>query len=247
MSVIASYHAPCKEPSTEHHFTFGLPFSLGQDDQCPVYPGGVSLADSIPNCHTNVALISDAGVCNTRTLYRFLYQHPGGEEFQATLLEKSAECPEAVVVAVIGVNARAVRPIPSRHDESPVPRNVESRVRRLLDPPEGEGQERYKEVGIELSTTSPKVLKVDHVTMLRFGLNDVGELKNKGPGVICVNDQLFRLEGWCTQNHRFFSVYEKLHLSYTCFCCGCGEVIFYVYDLSGKTPKIVYQNGKFSD
>lgn len=202
------------------------------------------MADSVRNCHTEVALISTTGVCTTRTLYRFIYEHPGGEEFEATLLERTAECPKAATVAVIGVDAEAVSLISPKHDLSPLPKDTESKARRLLDLPEADSQERHKEVGMDLSDALPEVLRVGHVTMLSYRLKGG---RGDGPTVIYLNDKLFRLEGWCTTGHLFFSVYNKLFLCYTRFCCVCGEVIFYFYDLSAKAPKIVYENGKFSD
>jgi hypothetical protein len=80
---------------------------------------------------------------------------------------------------------------------------------------------------------------VGTLTLLRFSLNG---LKENGPAVLFTDNQLFELAGFCGTGHVFFNVNDKLHLSY--IEAGCSGVhMFIVYDLSGKTPKIVYRNG----
>lgn len=99
-----------------------------------------------------------------------------------------------------------------------------------------------------LSNSPPKVATVGDVTMLRFGLNEeVERFRRNGPILLAFKDQLFRLEGWCTGSPVFFSVNDKFHVAYRVVCCGCGERILYVYDLSGDAPKMVYENDKLSD
>jgi hypothetical protein len=242
LSVSSGSCAYEEKPSTRPSFFFGLPFRLGQEDQCPVYPEGPSLADSVGECHKNVVLISSNGVCNTRTLFRFIYEHPGGGEFEATLLEKSSECPGGIV-AVIGVDARAVRPIFPIDAHAPLSEELELEARRVLNE-SGAGKGALPAI----ADSSAKVVKVGRVTLLKFRTEN-GNSRDEPltfAAVLSVNNNFVPL-GVCTTKHLFFSVYDRLHLAYTKECCACGEVIFYVYDLSDEVPKIVYQNGNFSD
>ncbi len=75
-------------------------------------------------------------------------------------------------------------------------------------------------------------------------------LNQDGLPVLVLKDNAFLLEGSCAfRSPFFFSVKEKLHVSYwaTVACCGCGDLNFFVYDLSGESPKLVYDNSHFSD
>lgn len=183
-----------------------------------------------------MVLICSKGICNTRTLYRFKYEHPGGEEFEATLLEKSPKCPEAAVIAVIGVDARAVRLISPQDDHSPLSEELESRARRVLKE-SGAGQGALP----SLADSAPEVKKVGRVTLLTFRTET-----DDTAAVLLLNNNFVSL-GLCTFEHLFFSLNDKLHLTYRKGCCACGEVINFVYDLSGEAPKKVYGNAKFSD
>jgi hypothetical protein len=40
---------------------------------------------------------------------------------------------------------------------------------------------------------------------------------------------------------------DKLHVACRAVCCGCGERILYVYDLSDDATNMVYENDKLSD
>jgi len=255
MLLVSMGHYGYAEPQhlTRGDFTFGLPFYATQSDPCPKYPDGLCLADSFPlfGCY-EVALISNTGVCRARTSYRYHYEVPGGSAFEATVLEVPEDC-QYGSVAVVADRPEAVSLIPLEANQPPAPKDVETRARGLLEDwmtNASKSLERTGDVGNNpLSTSPPMVLKAAQVTILRFQLNEgmEGWKKDRGPVVLSLNDQLFRLEGWCTDDHLFFSANEKLHLAYTLWCCGCGERILYVYDLSGKIPKKVYENDKLSN
>ncbi|MEW6140255.1 MAG: hypothetical protein AB1733_18705 [Thermodesulfobacteriota bacterium] len=241
-----------QQPEPPRKFSFGLPFFATQSDPCPKYPEGLCLADSFPlfGCY-DVALISRRGVCGGMTSYRFHYEVPGGSAIEATVLDVPEKCYGSV--AVVGVDPGAVRLIPWEDDQPPATKEMESRARELLKDWMINAPKSVERIGdIEnnpLSDSPPKALKAGPVTVLRFELNDqiIGWKKDIGPVVLFLNNRLFRFDGWCTDDHLVFSVNDKLHFTYILRCCGCGESISYVYDLSGEVPTKVYQNDKLSD
>ncbi|HMK34173.1 MAG TPA: hypothetical protein VK463_03830 [Desulfomonilaceae bacterium] len=209
------------------------------------------MADSAPPC-TQVALVSDTGICSVTTLYRFHYDHPGGGDFEATVLKGSRECLKDAHVAVLGVDIGAIRLLSLKEDQSPVRKDLPSRARELLKrwmTTEEKSETRVGDIEQNpLSSSPPKMFTVGDITMLRFALNEEAEqFRTDGPIVLYFKDQVFRLEGWCTGDPVFFSVNDKIHIAFRSWCCGCGQRILYVYDLSGSTPKIVYENDKLSD
>jgi hypothetical protein len=238
------------QPGTQTDFSFGLTFYAMQSIPCPKYPKGLCLADSVPPC-TPVALVSHTGICSVTALYRFHYDHPGGGDFEATVLEGSEECLRDATVAVLGVDTGAIRLISPKEDQS-VRKDLESSARGLLKhwiTAEDKSQERIGDIDQNpLSKAPPRLSTVGDITMLRFALNEAAEqVRTDGPILLFFKDQLFRLEAWCTGDPVFFSVNDKLHVAYRAVCCGCGERILYVYDLSGDAPKMVYENDKLSD
>jgi hypothetical protein len=198
----------------------------------------------------DVALVSSTDVCSAKTSYRFHYQVPGGGEFEGTVVQTSEKC-QAGYVAVIGVDARAVRVIPQEADQSPAWEDVERKARALLNLwiRTSDKADEFGDISQNrLSKSPPKVLKAGPVTMLKFELNgDIPEQRRQGPVVLWLKNQLFRLEGWCTADHIFLAVNDKPYIAYTMQCCGCGVRILYVYDLSGDLPEKVYENDKLSD
>ncbi|HMK37408.1 MAG TPA: hypothetical protein VK463_20205, partial [Desulfomonilaceae bacterium] len=90
------------------------------------------MADPGPFCHDKVALISETGVCNARTSFRFPYTHPGSGDFEATALEGAEECLSFAAAAVIGVHAEAIRLISPEENTPAVPKDMESKARALL-------------------------------------------------------------------------------------------------------------------
>ncbi len=235
-------------PWKQKGIAFGLPFFATQSEPCPRYPNVLSLADSRPFCHDNVALVSHRGVCSARTSFRFPYTHPGGADFEATALEGYKECLPGAAVAVIGVETEAVHVLPLREEQSPLPKDLESGARELLKDwirTSPKADEFGDITQNPLLDSSPKVLKTAHITMLQFAVDKKGG--EHGPVVLSLNGRLLRLEGWCTYGHLFFTINDKLYLSYNLECCGCGLRILYVYDLSGELPEKVYENDKLSD
>lgn len=228
--------------------SFGLPFVATQSDPCPRYPQGLCLADSLLQCD-EVALISSKGVCRATTSYRFRYEVPGGSEFEATLLEGFKECLELPNVAVLGVRIEAVRVVGLKEDKSPVPSGLETKAREFL-------KDYVLPEGVELA--SPRLVKpleskpggmTDAVALITFGFAvENRSVAGNGPSILSSKDTVIRLDGNCTWGPLFFALDGELHRAYTAsHCCDCGERILYVYNVSGPTPKKVYENGKLSD
>jgi hypothetical protein len=227
---------------TRPSISFGLPFYATQSDPCPKYPEGLCLADSIGHCHMEVSLVSKTEVCAARTSFRFLYEQPGGSEFVATLLDRVKDCSGDPVVAVLGIESKEVQVIPQLTESPPVPRHIESDARDLL-----EAEFPVKTMG-PIPKGVPVVVRVRHVTLLKFSLDKNGWSDDATPyaTALSANGKLINL-GKCTGDYLFFTIRGKLYLTYWDWCCACGGRSLIVYDLSGEVPRKVYENGNLSD
>ncbi|MBM4326710.1 MAG: hypothetical protein FJ118_06045, partial [Deltaproteobacteria bacterium] len=124
-----------REVTTKSDICFALPFFptgyVGADGTTQEWPMDLSLADSV-EAGNKVALISPRGVCTAKTAYTFHYEHPGGEDFESTLLKEAYQCPTNLSVAMVGVDPTAIRLITPSDDNSAVTKDLQLRARRLL-------------------------------------------------------------------------------------------------------------------
>ena len=188
-----------------------------------------------------VTLITETGICRAKTGATFSFEHMGPDDLiEATRVVGVEECPKPATIAIVGVDPTRVRPIQPQDGQFLIPRDVELRARRLV---ERKGSDPESPWGV--SDSRPEVLKVERFTLLRFHLKGKGEEKH-GLVLLFFNNEFFELEGWCTTKPVFFFVNDKLHLAYAEGGCGSGELIFFVYDLSDGSPKIVYANADLS-
>jgi hypothetical protein len=241
MFATFAYGKPVKEPG----ISFALPFTiLGTEDFEAAQPKTRGLADSI-EAGRKIILMNKSEICNATTGATSIYHHmSGGHEFKVTHLAADNECfpvkteekyPGRFQVAIVGVGSSDIRLASPKDDHSPLPKDIQSKARRLVD---------NTEYRLDLPDVPPEVLRVGTAALLIFRSTPWYE----GPIVWSADHNVFLLEGNCTTGHFFFSVHNKLHLAYTgSYCCDCGHKILFVYDLSGRTPKQVYENGKLSD
>jgi hypothetical protein len=154
-------------------------------------------------------------------------------------------------IAVVTADQPTVRLIPPKDDTFSVPKNIESKARRLATLYERDPSS-YKSdnVGKGILDLWPKTLKAEKATLLIFRIVDfVGDPPENGPAVLLINDDFFRLPGSCISEPFFFSVNAKLHLAYgesTC-CWRCGESGFMVHDLSTGKPRPVFSGSTSVD
>jgi hypothetical protein len=204
----------------------------------------------------SVVLLSEERVCGAKTADAFTENLYRG--FRATRLTETDECIAVkdnktdFEIAIIGAETDAVHKVSVKRDGAPVPKEMELTARKLAVPRIEEPQRLIDgtRVSVGLCDAQPKVLRTENVTLLIFQLQEDGKPSEPGPTVVLMDGKIFRLEGACTyEEPTFFFVNDKLHLTYaaTVGCCGCGNLNFFVYDLSSGTPRQVYRNDMFSN
>lgn len=258
LAVLVVAHIAQGEPVTKHDISFSIPFLCstgeGREERC--------LGDEF-KAGLSVVLVSGAGNCSAMTADTFTWEHPISQyRFPATRLIGSRECltvgnEERGVgrfdVAVVGAESTAVRVVSPKKDKSSEPKTIELKARELAD---SYIKRKFKESYYPtcVSDARPRVLRTENVTLLTFELQVTYEKGTvpwePGPTVALTNSGVFLLEGTCTYCEPIFlSANDRLYLTYvaTVGCCGCGDMNFFVYDVSSGTPKKVYENGNFSD
>lgn len=192
-----------------------------------------------------VVLVCEKGSCSTKTANTFTDEYgPGSLEIKATRLTGTEKCfaVDDVVhispIAVVGADSSVVRVIEPKTDESFLSAEIELKARKFAS----------SEYDVDVADSAPDVFGVGNTAFLLF------ECKSKvlfwyGLPVFVINNNVFPLNGLCASKPPFFfSVKEKLYVSYwaTVACCDCGDSNFFVYDLSGESPKLVCHNSDFS-
>ncbi len=232
--------------------SFSLPFSCGGEAGDKRKANEViCLADSF-KAGLNVVLVSGKARCTGKTAGTFVNEHLG-HEFDATYLTGTAECLTEVdntwyEIAVVGVALSGVHVVEARNDKSPLSQEMEAKARKVA-------KTGYKALSApgehvkDVADSAPEVFRAGDAAFLLFKCTDEF-LNQDGLPVLVLNNNAFLLEGSCAfRSPFFFTVNNKLHVSYgaTVACCGCGDSNLFVYDLSGESPELVYQNSDFSD
>jgi hypothetical protein len=192
------------------------------------------LADSLKS-GLDVVLVSKDTKCSAKTGETFT--EVLSNEFKATRLKGTEKCLIGDI-AVLGVDASVVRVIEPKTDESFLSAEIKLKARKFAS----------SEYDVEVADSSPDVFGVGNTAFLLFEPSEVSPLY--GLPVLVLNNNVFSFKGLCASKPPFFfSVKEKLYVSYwaTVACCGCGDLNYFVYDVSGKSPKLVYRNSNFSN
>jgi hypothetical protein len=207
-------------------------------------------------------LVGKGGVCGARTAGSLDDNDSEDTRARRTRITGADPClsiidNEKVVadrfgIALVGDAALRVRPVTSKADADALSGAWGARARRLAEKIfQGNGQEQPVKdgIGTALADAKPKVLKAAGVTVAIFDLQIDRMPWEPGPTVLMTKTGAFLLQGACTYGHMFFFVNDRLHLTYrgTVHCCGCGDINFFVYDVSDDTPAVVYHNAEFSD
>jgi hypothetical protein len=233
------------DPVADSEVSFSVPFigTYGRDrTRC--------LADVFkPGLMT--VLLGNSVTCEARTADTFIY--PEDKQLKATRLKGTEKClaemdTKRFRVAVVGVDPSAVRVVEPTTDESPLSKEIESKARKIASSAYQRNFRNPEGSVIDVADSPPKVFSVGNTAFLLFKCTD-GFYNQDGLPVLVLNSNAFLLKGKCARSPFFFSVKEKLYVSYwaTVACCGCGDSNFFVYDLLGASPKLVYQNSDFSD
>jgi hypothetical protein len=232
-SVMLFAHVEYSEPPAQPRIFFGAPTT---DDKGKNL---ILLRSFKPGL--NVTLLSTTEICKAKTGSALKYQTPSGDG-KATKLVEIEKSPKDPIIAVVGAEAESVELRLPEQDPVPLPKALERKAGRIVGwPPEKtiEGE------ACPLSSSRPIRITVGHVTLLNFLLKDTDG--SGGPAILLINNRLFRLEVEGDNLNRpvFFTVNDKLHLAYVAFGCANGYNAWKVYDLSDKSPKMVYCNGDF--
>jgi hypothetical protein len=244
------------EIAEEHQISFSLAYKYTTGEN------GENTQPCLADSHTSglkVVLLSKDAKCSATTGKTFIPNWGGADAFKATRLKGTEKCltvfrdgpngslRETTRVAVLGVDASVVRAIKSKKDETPLSEEIESKARKIASSAYQKSFRNSKGLAVDVADSPPDVFGVGNTAFLLFECTG-GEYA--GLPVMVLKNKAFLLEGSCVSNPPFFfSVKENLYVSYwaTCGCCGCGASVFFVYDVSGKSPKQVYSNGNFAN
>ncbi|MFH1115457.1 MAG: hypothetical protein V1792_16235 [Pseudomonadota bacterium] len=240
------------QPVERKGISFSLPFSCGGE------PGDkrkdnevVCLAGSF-EAGLKVVLVCTKASCTGKTAGTFLSEHVG-HEFDATHLTGTAECSTEVddtwyKIAVVGIAPSAVNVLEPQNDKSSLSQDMEAKARKIA----GSGYRDLSAPGQpvrDVADSAPDVFRAGNAAFVLFKCTDEF-LNQDGLPVVVLNNNAFLLDGSCAlRSPFFFTVNNRLHVLYwaTVSCCGCGDSNLFVYDLSGESPELVYQNTDFSD
>jgi hypothetical protein len=201
----------------------------------------------------NVVIVDKQGNCRAKTAGTFTDDY-AINKIVATRLGSSGRCSvvddeENFSLAVVGVDPGKVEVVEPQ--EGNVPQFLEMRARRVAkspapDPCDSGGQRcLYKYV----ADSPPAVFRAGEATLLVFKYTEEN-FNDDGPLILVIQNEVFRLGGTCIYRPPFFfTVNNKMHLAYwaTVACCGCGNIRFFVYNLSNGPPRLVYENDDFAN
>ncbi len=246
LSGFGSYS--CGESAEEYQISFSLAYHCFPEDN-DKNGSQFCLADSLKP-GLKVVLVSNDVKCSAKTGRTFT---PLDNDPKSTRLEGTEKCltehrdggggslDATTRLAVLGVDASAVRVIEPKTDKSFLSAETQLKARKLAS----SVYEGWR--SMDVSDAPPDVSHVGNTAFLLFDPSEASDCY--GLPVLVLNNNVFSLKGHCVSNPPFFfSVNEKLYVSYWALvaCCGCGDSNFFVYDLSGKSPKLVYKNSSFS-
>jgi hypothetical protein len=226
--------------------SFSLAYKCGTEENGKE-PQTFCLADSFKK-GLDVVLVSQKTCCRAKTAETFTDEF-SDVEFEASRLIGTENClnGEGFDVAIIGIDLSAVHVVQPKKDKSALSKDMEAKARQIA-------AAAYRKIKIDQSVpdvaaSPPDVFSVGNVAFLLFK-STADILNQDGLPVLILKNEAFLLEGACASKAPFFfTVKGKLHLAYwaTVSCCGCGDSNFLVYDVAGESPKLAYQNNKFSD
>ena len=254
-----SYSESAKEPET----SFSLPYNCITDDvrsavrqeltlrkQRPITreEEAVALLEwrhktpqfCLPNSfdkELNVVLVSNTSKCGAKTGDNFDDKE---KEFKATRLNQPEGCSrlERYTLAIIGTDPSSVDVVEPKTDKTSLTKDMEMKARDIA---RSRDKSVYMPSDLDISDSPPDIFNVGNISFLFLKFT---EEFYDGLPVIILNNNAFNLEGYRANSPFFFSVKEKLYVS--CWAQeGCCDYDFYVYNVSGESPKQVYFHSSF--
>jgi hypothetical protein len=240
---------------TKTGFSFSAPFNCSSEER-----NGRCLVGKF-KAGLNVVLVSQAGICLAKTAETFTYTQPISDySFPVTRLIGSKECLKVrsgdpaigpFDIGVVDTDPPVVRLVKIQDDKSPLPKDVELKARKLALSAKSAPclkSPRYNIIPQFISDAPPHVYRTKYATFMVMQCFKDAPQEN-GPPVLFIHNKIFRLCGACSDSPVFFTMNGRLYLTYTTtiYGCGCGDLNFMVYDLSGPTPKRVYWDGSLGD
>ncbi len=253
-AILSPIAAVCGDAEKESGIFFSVPV-----DCSLVGRKGIRLGHAFSE-GLNVVLLGAMESCRAKTRKTFTAEYFDAGTYGPDALSKETylvygdECSAAgdnkmwsgnFRTAVVSADPPTVHLIQPKDDTSPVPREIESKARRLVEFSEWDPcSYKSRRVGVGIADSWPEVIRAENVALLMFHLIVfAGEPEENGPAVLVVDNHVFRLTGCCQRGPLFFSVNDKLHLAYEESRCWwrCGEQTFVVYDLSSGRPEVVFR------
>jgi hypothetical protein len=244
LTGLGSYSQPSEKPEISFSLAYKCDTEENGEKTLPF-----CLADSFDK-ELNVVLVSKIGKCRAKTGDNFDDQY-ASNKFKATGLTGTEDClngEDRTVVAIIGTNPSTVDVVEPNTDKSLLTKDMELKAREIA-------RSRYQALrdsdnpSVDVADSPPDVFSAGNAAFLLFRSTEEF-LNQDGLPVLVLNSNAFLLQGTCAFGPPFFfTVKEKLHVAYwaTVACCGCGDSNFFIYDVSGASPKLVYHNSDFSD
>ncbi|MFC1835798.1 hypothetical protein ACFL2Q_13900 [Thermodesulfobacteriota bacterium] len=217
----------------------------------------------------DVVLIDETGTCEAKTGESFTtripfpFGSPLDTPVKVTPLTGSKECLgqkakeipfKDFTIAIIGAAPGAIRLVSAKEDKSRGPQDKERRARQFVKsrkPDPCSSKEGLVGPLFPIADSPPRVLRFENIALLEFRMDVFKKgSEDNGPPAVYMKDGIFQLCGACTGSSMlFFTLNDRLHLAYqaTIDCCRCGDSNFFIYDLSGGSPKKVYWNSDFSN
>jgi hypothetical protein len=239
-----SYSESMDKPEISFSLAYNNCVGVENSDKTPPFCLGNSFDKEL-----KVVLVSKTGKCRVKTSTKFKEKNPVMNfEFEATHLTDMEDCfiGEYTVVAVIGVDPSAVEVVEPKTEKASLAKDMELKAHKIAGAAYREM--RNPDSVADVADSPPDVFSVGETAFLLFKCTD-DFFNQDGLPVLVLKDKAFLLEGACALKPFFFSVNGKLHVAYwaTVACCGCGDSNFFIYDVSGESPKLVYHNSDFSD
>jgi hypothetical protein len=243
------------DPTAKPTLSFSAPFNCSSEER-----SGRCLIGKF-KAGLNVVLVSQTGICRAKTADTFAYTQPIADyTFPVTRLIGLEECLKVrsgdpalgpFDIGVVDTDPPVVRLVKIQDNKSPIPKDVELKARKLALSAKSDPclkPHKLSKVSQFISDAPPDVFRTKYATFMVMQCFKDAPQEN-GPPVLFMRNKIFRLCGACSDLPVFFTVNGKLYLTYTTtiYCCGCGDLNFIVYDLSGPTPKRVYWNGSLGD
>jgi hypothetical protein len=227
LAIMSPELSSYSEPETQSRFHFAAPVRDPNHPKRPILLGSFKRG-------LDVILINEKETCKVKTGSAFSFEYVYGPDdlVKATNLSGMEKCPKRFTIALVGASSESVQLHSPKLVQSPLHKDAELRAYRLVEPVTPAPEDPYG-----LASPHPLAFEVGRFTLLKFKWKGEGD---EGPFLLYFEGQLFQPEGNCASGHAFFSVKEKLYLTYHEGGCFSGVNTFYVYDLSGASPRMVY-------